>query len=43
MRFYWNGTPDKHFNVNASVGINTWTHIIITYDGNEICIYKNGV
>lgn len=43
VRFYWNGTPDKHFNVNASVGINTWTHIIITYDGNEICIYKNGV
>ena len=43
VRFYWNGTPDKIFNVNASVGINTWTHIIITYDGNEICIYKNGV
>lgn len=43
VRFYWNGTPDKVFNVNASVGINTWTHIIITYDGDEICIYKNGV
>lgn len=43
VRFYWNGTPDKVFNANSSVGINTWTHIIITYDGNEICIYKNGV
>ena len=44
VRFYWNGgTPDKIFNTNSSVGINTWTHIVLVYDGNEICIYKNGV
>lgn len=43
VRFYWNGTPDKTFNANSSVGINTWTHIVLVYDGNEICIYKNGV
>lgn len=43
VRFYWNAAPDKIFNTNSSVGINTWTHIVLVYDGNEICIYKNGV
>lgn len=42
FRFYWNGTPDKNFDSNSSVGDSTWTHLCVTYDGSKICLYKNG-
>jgi len=42
IRFYWNGSPDKTFNSESSVGLQTWTHITVTYNGDTILIYKNG-
>lgn len=42
IRYYWNGHPDKTF-VNTPLEINVWTHIVLTYDGNKICVYKNGL
>ncbi len=41
VRFYWGGSPDKTFS-NSGVGLNTWTHIALTYNGSKILIYKNG-
>lgn len=43
VRFYWAGTPDKNFNSTSSVGLQTWTHISLTYDGSKVNIYKNGI
>lgn len=42
IRYYWAGNPDKTF-VNTDLEINVWTHIVLTYDGNKICMYKNGL
>lgn len=42
IRFYWNGSPDKNFDSNSSVGVQTWTHITLTYDGSQLLLYKNG-
>lgn len=42
VRFYWNGSPDKNFDSNSSVGAQTWTHIALTYDGSQLLLYKNG-
>lgn len=42
IRFYWNGSPDKNFDSNSSVGAQTWTHITLTYDGSQLLLYKNG-
>ena len=43
IRFYWDGAPDKNFNADSSVGLQTWTHICLTYDGTILKLYKNGV
>lgn len=42
IRYYWNGNPNKIF-ANTALEINVWTHIVLTYDGNKICMYKNGL
>ena len=51
LRFYWYGGTattgttviDYNFGNDSSVGLNTWTHIILTYNGGtEILCYKNG-
>lgn len=42
VRFYWAGAPDKNFNATSSVGLQTWTHICLTYDGTILKLYKNG-
>lgn len=41
VRFYWNGSPDKSF--AAVVAASDWTHIVLTYNGNKLNIYKNGI
>lgn len=43
VRFYWNGSPDKNFAAATAVVVSTWTHIVLTYDGNKLNIYKNGI
>ena len=41
FRFYWNNNPD--YSSTVDVGLNTWTHVAVTYDGSSLCFYKNGV
>ena len=43
VRFYWSGTPDKNFSTESAVSASGWTHIAITYDGNVLKIYKDGI
>ena len=40
LRFYWNGSPDYSPGIN--VGLNTWSHITLTYDGASLKSYLNG-
>lgn len=40
LRFYWNGSPDYSPGIN--VGLNTWNHITLTYDGASLKSYLNG-
>ena len=44
IRFYWNANPDFTFNSMLNVGLNTWSHIVITYNGNtkQLSGYLNG-
>lgn len=43
IRFYWNGSPDKNFAAAAAVAASGWTHIVLTYNGSKVNIYKNGI
>ena len=43
VRFYWNGSPDKNFNSTSYVTAQGWTHIVITYNGSILNIYRNGI
>ena len=43
IRFYWNGSPDKKFAAATAIAASEWTHIVLTYDGSKINIYKNGI
>lgn len=43
VRFYWNSSPDKVFAAATAVAASGWTHIVLTYDGTKMNIYKNGV
>lgn len=43
VRFYWNGSPDKNFNSTSYVTAQGWTHIVITYSGSILNIYRNGI
>lgn len=41
IRFYWKGgNPDLTF--NSTLTKDNWTHLGLTYNGQEICIYING-
>ena len=40
LRFYWNGSPDYSSGLN--VGLNTWNHVALTYDGASLKSYLNG-
>lgn len=40
LRFYWNGSPD--YSPGLNVGLNTWSHIALTYDGTSLKSYLNG-
>ena len=41
IRFYWHNVPNKIFS-GSEVALQGWTHIVITYDGTKVLIYKNG-
>lgn len=43
IRFYWAANPDKNFAATTAIAVSTWTHIVLTYDGNKINLYKNGI
>jgi hypothetical protein len=43
IRFYWAGSPDKKFASASAVSLSNWTHIALTYDGNQVLIYKDGI
>ena len=43
VRFYWGANPDKAFAAATAIAVSTWTHIVLTYDGNKINLYKNGI
>jgi hypothetical protein len=38
-----NNSTSKKVNTNASITLNTWTHIAATYDGSNLKIYLNGI
>ena len=41
VRFYWAGSPDKNSSATLMTA-NDWTHLAITYNGTQLCFYKNG-
>ena len=43
IRFYWAANPDKNFAAATAIAASTWTHIVLTYDGNKVNLYKNGI
>ena len=40
-RFWWNASPDIKPS-NAIIPVNTWTHLVITRQGNTVKFYVNG-
>ena len=41
VRFYWGRNPD--YNTGVNIGASVWSHLTMTYDGNKLCTYLNGV
>ena len=41
IRFYWNGSPDITSS-SFGIGLQSWAHIAITYNGSKITFYLNG-
>lgn len=40
---WWNNGSDQEVTSNTSLSDNAWRHIAITYDGNEVNLYIDGV
>lgn len=40
---YWTGAARSVIDVGATVPINTWTHVAMTFDGSNVRIFVNGV
>ena len=43
LRFYWNNGYIDWFCTNTTFPLNTWVHIVITYNGSKLLVYRNGI